>query len=172
MTGETADADAERAEYLVFMSGWMGMDLAHYGLDEPIGNVDSNAILSALKVFQSVDPMGASGRSETSPRGARSAAWDRAIVRSVVRVADTLQEWVEEIDVDGFTQPYAITPTVRPRRHRTRHIRPRGAESERCVTGMCPPVVGMAEGCDAHCGLQRRGPPVHSDPNQEARGDH
>jgi len=110
MTGETADADAERAEYLVFMSGWMGMDLAHYGLDEPIGNVDSNAILSALKVFQSVDPMGASGRPETSPRGARSAAWDRAIVRSVVRVADTLQEWVEEIDVDGFTQPYAITP--------------------------------------------------------------
>ena len=110
MTGETADADAERAEYLVFMSGWMGVDLAHYGLDEPIGNVDSNAILSALKVFQSVDPMGASGRSETSPRGARSAAWDRVIVRSVVRVADTLQEWVEEIDVDGFTQPYAITP--------------------------------------------------------------
>src|SRR6478735_8773576 len=107
MTGETADADAERAEYLVFMSGWMGMDLAHY---EPIGNVDSNAILSALKVFQSVDPTGASGRSETSPRGARSAAWDRVIVRSVVRVADTLQEWVEEIDVDGFSQPYAITP--------------------------------------------------------------
>ena len=58
MTGETADADAERAEYLVFMSGWMGVDLAHYGLDEPIGNFDSNAILSALKVFQSVDPDG------------------------------------------------------------------------------------------------------------------
>jgi long-chain alkane monooxygenase len=89
MTGETADADAERAENLVFMSGRMGVDLARYGLDEPIGKVDSNAILSALKVFQSVDPDGRE--------------W--AIVRSVVRVADTLQQWVEEIDVDGFTQP-------------------------------------------------------------------
>ena len=133
MTGETADADAERAEYLVFMSGWMGVDLAHYGLDEPIGNVNSNAILSALKVFQSVDPMGASGRSETSPRGARSAAWDRAIVRSVVRVADTLQEWVEEIDVKGFTQPRAITPFGASSSASARLIRPRGAEFEHCL---------------------------------------
>jgi hypothetical protein len=43
---------------LVFMSGWMGVDLARYGLDEPIGNVDSNAILSAVKAFQSADPDG------------------------------------------------------------------------------------------------------------------
>jgi len=58
---------AKRAEYLsyrdpegalVFMSGWMGVDLARYGLDEPIGNVDSNAILSAVKAFQSADPDG------------------------------------------------------------------------------------------------------------------
>ncbi|MBB4853460.1 hypothetical protein HNP40_000826 [Mycobacteroides chelonae] len=34
------------------MSGWMGVDLARYGLDEPIGNVDSNAILSAVAAFQ------------------------------------------------------------------------------------------------------------------------
>jgi long-chain alkane monooxygenase len=27
-----------------------------------------------------------------------------------VRVADTLQEWVEETDVDGFNLAYAITP--------------------------------------------------------------
>lgn len=36
----------------MFMSGWMGIDLAQYGLDEPIGNVDSNAILSAVKACQ------------------------------------------------------------------------------------------------------------------------
>ena len=30
--------------------------------------------------------------------------------RSGVRVADTLQEWVEETDVDGFNLAYAITP--------------------------------------------------------------
>jgi long-chain alkane monooxygenase len=31
-------------------------------------------------------------------------------VGSGVRVADTLQEWVEETDVDGFNLAYAITP--------------------------------------------------------------
>jgi hypothetical protein len=25
-------------------------------------------------------------------------------------VADTLQEWIEETDIDGFNLPYAITP--------------------------------------------------------------
>ena len=39
----------------MFMSGWMGVDLAAYGLDEPIGNVDSNAILSAVKAFQFIE---------------------------------------------------------------------------------------------------------------------
>ena len=42
----------------MFMSGWMGVDLARYGLDEPIGNVDSNAILSAVMAFQPADPDG------------------------------------------------------------------------------------------------------------------
>jgi len=32
------------------------------------------------------------------------------IVGSGVRVADTLQEWVEQTDVDGFNLAYAITP--------------------------------------------------------------
>ncbi len=37
---------------LVFMSGWMGVDLSQYDLDEPIGNVKSNAIQSAVANFQ------------------------------------------------------------------------------------------------------------------------
>jgi hypothetical protein len=32
------------------------------------------------------------------------------IVGSGVHIADTLQEWVEETDVDGFNLAYAITP--------------------------------------------------------------
>ncbi len=28
------------------MSGWMGIDLSQYDLDEPVGNVKSNAIQS------------------------------------------------------------------------------------------------------------------------------
>ena len=69
-------ADPEGA--LVFMSGWMGVDLSRYDLDEPIGNVDSNAIQSAVKAFQSADRTAASGPCATSPSGARSAAWARS----------------------------------------------------------------------------------------------
>jgi long-chain alkane monooxygenase len=56
---------------LVFMSGWMGVDLARYGLDEPIGNVDSNAILSAVKAFQSADPDGREWAVRDTPSGRR-----------------------------------------------------------------------------------------------------
>ena len=37
---------------LVFMSGWMGVDLSQYDLDEPVGNVKSNAIQSVIANFQ------------------------------------------------------------------------------------------------------------------------
>lgn len=73
VTGENSEAaHAKHAELLgygsaegalVFMSGWMGVDLARYGLDEPIGNVDSNAILSAVAAFQAAT---ADGRVESA----------------------------------------------------------------------------------------------------------
>jgi alkanesulfonate monooxygenase SsuD/methylene tetrahydromethanopterin reductase-like flavin-dependent oxidoreductase (luciferase family) len=60
ITAETDEAaHAKHAEYLsygdpegalVFMSGWMGVNLARYGLDEPVGNVDSNATLCAWRI--------------------------------------------------------------------------------------------------------------------------
>ncbi len=43
---------------LVFMSGWMGIDLAEYDLDEPVGNVKSNAIQSVVANFQESADLG------------------------------------------------------------------------------------------------------------------
>src|SRR5690606_41858876 len=34
---------------LTFTSGWMGVDLSKYSWDEPLGNVESNAIQSTLQ---------------------------------------------------------------------------------------------------------------------------
>jgi hypothetical protein len=95
----------------------MGVDLARYGLDEPIGNVDSNAILSAVKAFQSADPDGRE--------------W---AVRDIA-------EWAEI----GGMGPRSSSGRRRCRRRRVRtRLSRRGvAEPERCVTTMCPPVVGM-----------------------------
>jgi FMN-dependent oxidoreductase (nitrilotriacetate monooxygenase family) len=119
----TAESDeaakAKHAEYLsygdpegalVFMSGWMGVDLARYGLDEPIGNVDSNAILSAVKAFQSADPDGREWAVRDIAEWGEIGGMGPRIVGSGVHVADTLQQWVEETDVDGFNLAYAITP--------------------------------------------------------------
>ncbi len=113
------EAVAKHAEYLsygdpegalVFMSGWMGVDLSRYGLDEPIGNVDSNAILSAVKAFQSADPDGREWAVRDIAEWGEIGGMGPRIVGSGVSVADTLQEWVDETDVDGFNLAYAITP--------------------------------------------------------------
>jgi long-chain alkane monooxygenase len=120
ITAETDEsAHAKHAEYLsygdpegalVFMSGWMGVDLGRYGLDEPIGNVDSNAILSAVKAFQSADPDGREWAVRDIAEWGEIGGMGPRIVGSGVHVADSLQEWVEETDVDGFNLAYAITP--------------------------------------------------------------
>jgi alkanesulfonate monooxygenase SsuD/methylene tetrahydromethanopterin reductase-like flavin-dependent oxidoreductase (luciferase family) len=120
ITADTDDeASAKHGEYLsygdpegalVFMSGWMGVDLARYGLDEPIGNVDSNAILSAVKAFQSADPDGGEWAVNDIATWGKIGGMGPLIVGSGDRVADVLQEWVEETDVDGFNLAYAITP--------------------------------------------------------------
>ena len=120
ITAESDDeARAKHAEYLsygdpegalVFMSGWMGVNLASYGLDEPIGNVDSNAILSAVKAFQSADPDGGEWAVRDIADWGKIGGMGPLIVGSGERVADVLQDWVSETDVDGFNLAYAITP--------------------------------------------------------------
>lgn len=120
VTDSTSDAaHAKHAEYksyssvegaLVFMSGWMGVDLSKYAPDEPLGNVESNAIQSFVSAFQSI---GAHGNEWTvrdiAEWGGIGGAGPR-IVGSPEEVADQLQEWVEDTDVDGFNLAYAITP--------------------------------------------------------------
>ena len=113
------EAEAKYTEYLsygdsegalTFMSGWMGVDLSRFGLDEPIGNVDSNAILSAVKAFQSADPDGGEWAVADIAKWGKIGGMGPLVVGSGESVADTLQEWVAETDVDGFNLAYAITP--------------------------------------------------------------
>ncbi|MDF2826026.1 MAG: 5,10-methylene tetrahydromethanopterin reductase [Mycobacterium sp.] len=113
------EAAAKHAEYLsygdaegalTFMSGWMGVDLSRYGLGEPIGNVDSNAILSAVKAFQSADPDGGEWTVEDIANWGKIGGIGPRFVGSGHRIADLLQEWVDETDVDGFNLAYAVSP--------------------------------------------------------------
>jgi len=95
---------------LVFMSGWMGIDLSQYDLDEPIGNVKSNAIQSVVANFQEAAEDGSEWTVRDIGRHGAIGGLGPYIVGSGEQIADQLQQWVEETDVDGFNLAYAITP--------------------------------------------------------------
>ena len=120
ITDETHEkAVAKHADYLtyaseegalVFMSGWMGIDLSQYDLDEPIGNVKSNAIQSTVANFQEANADGSEWKVRDIAKLGAIGGLGPFIVGSGEEIADQLQEWVEETDVDGFNLAYAITP--------------------------------------------------------------
>jgi FMN-dependent oxidoreductase (nitrilotriacetate monooxygenase family) len=93
---------------LALGSGWMGIDFGAYGLDEPLRHIKTNAVQSSVDAFSNADPdkvwtvrelgewIGIGGLGPLIAGGPET-------------VADALQEWVEETDVDGFNLAYAVT---------------------------------------------------------------
>ncbi len=92
------------------MSGWMGIDLSQYDLDEPVGNVKSNAIQSVISNYQESADNGEEFTVRDIGRLGAIGGLGPLLVGSGEEIADLLQEWVAETDVDGFNLAYAITP--------------------------------------------------------------
>lgn len=114
-----AKAEAKYAELLEFASpeaalvltsGWMGIDLSRYGLDDPIGIVQSNAIQSTVASFQQENPDGREWTVRDIAEYSKIGGYGPVFVGSASEVADEIQEWVEETDIDGLNISYAITP--------------------------------------------------------------
>jgi len=94
---------------LVLMSGWTGVDLSTYDLDEELRPTKTNANQSALESFTVGEPdrrwkireiaefVGLGGRGPV-------------VVGPPTQVADLLQQRMEETDVDGFNLTYAVMP--------------------------------------------------------------
>ncbi|MCW5744848.1 MAG: LLM class flavin-dependent oxidoreductase [Alphaproteobacteria bacterium] len=120
ITGRTSrEAHDKLAEYrqhvdeeaaLTLMSGWTGVDFSRLDPDKPVTAAETNAMVSALEAFTTnVEP----GRTWTPREIARHAAIGGrgpVIVGSAVEVADALQDWVANTDIDGFNLAYAVTP--------------------------------------------------------------
>ncbi|WP_088563082.1 LLM class flavin-dependent oxidoreductase [Arboricoccus pini] len=94
---------------LVFMSGWTGVDFGQFRADDPVPNIETNAIRSTIESF--------SEKGEDERFTIKDLAeWGGIggmgpfMVGSAQTVADELQAWVEETDVDGFNLAYAVTP--------------------------------------------------------------
>ena len=119
ITGETsAQAQAKYDDYrsyadyrgvLALWSGFLGHDLGAYDLDDPIEHIDSNAARSLATSITSGDPDLHWNVRDLAAWGAIGGPGPVA-VGSPEQVADQLQEWAEETDVDGFNVTFAVRP--------------------------------------------------------------
>ncbi|NWL75332.1 5,10-methylene tetrahydromethanopterin reductase [Pseudomonas taiwanensis] len=113
-----AEAQAKWREYrefashdgaLTLMSGWTGIDFGQYAPDQVLRQVESNAIQSAVDAFTAADP----SRTWTTAEIADYCALGGdgpLLVGSPKSVADELQAWVDETDVDGFNLSSIVAP--------------------------------------------------------------
>jgi FMN-dependent oxidoreductase (nitrilotriacetate monooxygenase family) len=113
-----AKAQAKFADYqkyvsydgaLVFMSGWTGIDFGQYAPTDLVRKVDTNAIISVVDALSEGDPDKKWTIEELAAWGGIGGLGP-VIVGSAATVADILQEWIAETDVDGFNLAYAVTP--------------------------------------------------------------
>ena len=94
---------------LVLASGWLGIDFGAYRPDEPLRHIRTNAVQSSVDAFSTADP----GKVWTV---AELADWvgigglGPLFVGGPATVADLIEEWVADTDVDGFNLAYAVTP--------------------------------------------------------------
>lgn len=117
--GET-DAEAKKKfdEYrshvsyegaLALISGWTGIDFGQFAPDEPLRHRYTNAVQSAVETFTTIDPDKVWTVREMAD-WVGIGGFGPVFVGSPQTVADLLQEWVEDTDVDGFNLAYAVTP--------------------------------------------------------------
>jgi long-chain alkane monooxygenase len=94
---------------LVFMSGWTAIDFGQYAPTDIVRKVETDAVVSLVDAPAEGDP-------EKTWTVDELAAWSGiggvgpVTVGSPATVADILQQWVEDTDVDGFNLAYAVTP--------------------------------------------------------------
>ncbi|PXA75703.1 5,10-methylene tetrahydromethanopterin reductase [Auritidibacter sp. NML120779] len=101
-------ADVEGA--LVLMSGWMGLDLSTFDLDEPLGEVESNAIQSTVETFKQASGDDGEWTVRKMAEWVGVGGFGPVIVGSGETVARKMIQWQDETDIDGFNLAYAVTP--------------------------------------------------------------
>ncbi len=92
---------------LVFMSGWSGIDFGQYAPTDLVKHVETNAVQSLVEHLAGGDK---SWTIDELAKFGGVGGVGPVFVGSPSTIADILQEWVEETDVDGFNLAYAITP--------------------------------------------------------------
>ena len=87
------------------MSGWSGIDFGQYAPTDLVRKVETNAIVSVVEHLAHGEK---SWRIDELARWGGIGGLGPIFVGSPSTVADILQQWVEETDVDGFNLAYAV----------------------------------------------------------------
>jgi FMN-dependent oxidoreductase (nitrilotriacetate monooxygenase family) len=110
--GEAEDRCAEYERYasaegaLVQSAGSMGVDFASMGDDEPIRMVGTQAVVSNLAALTAGPVVTKRGFVERLRLGGRQAP----VVGGPAQVADVMQDWVAQADLDGFVLARTVAP--------------------------------------------------------------
>ena len=114
-----ARAQAKLAEYqrhasvegaMAMYGGWTGIDLSTVDPDAPLEYVENDSLRSVGEMLKASD-------SSVQWTARRVAEWigigavGPVVVGSPTTVADELERWMDEGDLDGFNLPYVITPS-------------------------------------------------------------
>jgi FMN-dependent oxidoreductase (nitrilotriacetate monooxygenase family) len=94
---------------LSLLSGWSGVDFSEYEPDQEIEYIETNAVRSMLESLTKSSP----NKKWTVRELANFAGiggMGPVAVGSPKQIADVLEEWIDETDIDGFNLAYAITP--------------------------------------------------------------
>ncbi|KAK1981145.1 luciferase-like domain-containing protein [Colletotrichum cereale] len=95
---------------LALFGGWTGMDLGQYGDEEELRQVESNAVKSTVEGYARFSPGTAKWTKHTIAEHVSIGGNGPVLVGTAAQVADGLEAWVEEADVDGFNFAYALFP--------------------------------------------------------------
>jgi FMN-dependent oxidoreductase (nitrilotriacetate monooxygenase family) len=113
-----ADAQAKLADYrryanaegaLALMSGWTGVDFSRLDPDQIVQHVESEAGRTALENITRADPHRAWTVSEVASHVAIGGIGP-VVVGSPDHVADELESWIDDTDIDGFNLAFAVRP--------------------------------------------------------------
>ncbi|KAI2631985.1 Nitrilotriacetate monooxygenase component A/pristinamycin IIA synthase subunit A [Hypoxylon sp. NC1633] len=113
------EAQAKLADYrkyashegaLALFGGWTGIDLSKYGDEEELRQVESNAVRSTVEGYARFSPGTRKWTRQTVAEHVAIGGNGPIFVGTPSQVADGLEAWVTEADVDGFNFAYALFP--------------------------------------------------------------
>ncbi|MGH6776782.1 MAG: LLM class flavin-dependent oxidoreductase, partial [Bradyrhizobium sp.] len=94
---------------LTLMAGWTGVDFSTYALDQEVRHVTNDAGRSAMDNVTRADPDRVWTVREVAEHVGIGGIGP-VIVGTPEKVADDIEAWFEETDVDGLNMPFAVSP--------------------------------------------------------------